>query len=44
MIGWLGIGKVFLFYAVISIAGLSYVFGNMHETKGKTRKRIIKLY
>lgn len=36
-----GIGKVFLFFAVISMAGLAYIWKFMLETKGKTRQQVV---
>ncbi len=37
LIEYIGIGKLFLLYALISIAGLSYVCKYMIESKGKSR-------
>ncbi len=40
MIEKFGTGKVFLFFAVISLAGLVYIWKFMLETKGKTRQQV----
>lgn len=39
-----GTGKVFLFFAIVSTLGLMYIIKFMVETKGKTRKQVVRCF
>jgi hypothetical protein len=39
-----GTGKVFLFFAIVSTLGLMYIIKFMVETKGKTRKEVVRCF